>query len=143
MTVVSRLVVIFAALLTAGTAVPAADATQARGVTGVILARATIGATDYILREITIAPGGSTGWHYHDGTLTAVIRRGALNHYDATCRPDMAGGPGDIIVEQAGITHVHIERNTGTEPQILDVLYVLPVGSPLAEDASNPGCPFD
>jgi hypothetical protein len=37
---------------------------------------------------------------------------------------------------------VHIGRNLGTTPVVLDVLYVDPAGSPLSEDAPNPGCPF-
>lgn len=142
--IVARAVSVIVALLTVGIATEVeAAATPARGATGVVLARTTIGTTDYILREITVAPGGSTGWHYHDGTLYAVLRRGALNHYDRTCQHDIVGGPGDIIVERAGHDHVHIERNLGTEPQVLDVLYTLPTGSPLAEDAPNPGCPFN
>ncbi|WP_330182492.1 cupin domain-containing protein [Nocardia sp. NBC_01503] len=107
-----------------------------------ILSRTTIGDTDYILREITIAPGGSTGWHYHDGTLYAVIRQGQPFHYDASCEQDGSGGP-SAFVEPAGIGNIHIERNLGTELQILEVLYVLPTGSLLSEDAPNPGCPFE
>ncbi|WP_067569760.1 cupin [Nocardia acidivorans] len=130
-----------AALALAGPFAATAHATPSDGVTGVILSRTTIGDTVYILREITIAPGGSTGWHYHDGTLYAVIRQGQLFHFDSSCEQDGSGGPSGFV-ERAGIGNVHIERNLGTEPQILDVLYVLPTGSPLSEDAPNPGCPF-
>lgn len=132
-----------AALALMGSIAGIAQATPPDGVTGVILTRTTIGGTDYILREITIAPGGSTGWHYHDGTLYAVLRQGQMSHFDATCASDMTGGPGTTFVERAGTGNIHIERNLGTEPQILDVLYVLPAGSPLSEDAPNPGCPFN
>jgi hypothetical protein len=37
---------------------------------------------------------------------------------------------------------VHIGRNEGSVPVVLDVLYVLPHGSPFSEDAPNPGCDF-
>lgn len=120
-----------------------AHATPSDGVTGVIISRTTIGDTDYILREITIVPGGSTGWHYHDGTLYAVLRQGELSHYGPDCAIDQVGGAGTAFVERAGTGNVHLERNLGTESQILEVLYVLPAGSPLAEDAPNPGCSFD
>ncbi|MFC7425486.1 cupin [Nocardia tengchongensis] len=120
-----------------------AQATPSDGVTGVIISRTTIGDTDYILREITIVPGGSTGWHYHDGTLYAVLRQGQLSHYDSDCAVDQVGGAGTAFVERAGSGNVHLERNLGSEAQILDVLYALPAGSPLSEDAPNPGCPFD
>lgn len=71
------------------------------------------------------------------------MRQGQTAHYDSTCAVDQTGGPGTAFVERAGTGNVHIERNLGSEPQILDVLYVLPAGSPLAEDASNPGCDFN
>jgi quercetin dioxygenase-like cupin family protein len=140
----SRIVAVSATLLaTVAIGSATAGATPPSGVSAVVLGRTTVGDTDYILREITVAPGGSTGWHYHDGTLYALIRRGTLRHFGSACAPDMAGGPGDIVVERAGRRNVHIERNLSTEPQVLDVLYVLPAGSPLAEDAANPGCPFN
>ncbi|MFE3256310.1 cupin [Nocardia sp. NPDC059091] len=120
-----------------------AHATPSSGISAVILSQTTIGGMDYILREITVAPGGSTGWHYHDGTLYALVRQGELSHYGSDCVVDQTGGPGTTFVERAGAGNVHLERNLGTEPQILDVLYVLPAGSPLSEDAPNPGCPFD
>ena len=37
---------------------------------------------------------------------------------------------------------MHIGRNLGTDPVILQIIYVDPVGKPLAEDAPNPGCDF-
>lgn len=132
-----------ASLALIGSIASTAHATPSDGVTAVILSKTTIGDTDYILREITIAPGGSTGWHYHDGTLYAFFRQGQISHYDSNCDIDMSGGPGTAFIERAGLGNVHIERNLGTEPQILDVLYVLPTGSPLSEDAPNPGCPFN
>ena len=46
-----------------------AGATPPTGVSAKILAQTTVGGKDFILREITVAPGGSTGWHFHDGTL--------------------------------------------------------------------------
>src|SRR5882757_6368045 len=59
---------------------PAADATPGSGVTATILSKTTVGQTDYVLREITIQPGGTTGWHFHDGTLYAFVKAGTLTH---------------------------------------------------------------
>jgi quercetin dioxygenase-like cupin family protein len=124
-------------------AVPAtAQATPGSGVTGVIITQTTIGDTDYILREITIAPGGSTGWHFHDGTLYGYVRQGTLTHNESNCAVDGVYDAGDSLVEPSGSSHVHIGRNLGTTPVVLDVLYVDPAGSPLSEDAPNPGCDF-
>jgi hypothetical protein len=33
-------------------------------------------------------------------------------------------------------------RNLGDTPLVLEVVYIMPTGKPLAEDAPNPGCPF-
>ncbi|MFD8498135.1 cupin domain-containing protein [Amycolatopsis sp. NPDC059657] len=121
--------------------VPAtAEATPSSGVTGVILSKTTLGKTDYILREITIQPGGGTGWHYHDGTLYAFVKAGTLTHNDADCVTEDVYRTGSTFPEHPDL--VHIGRNLGTTPVVLDVLYVLPTGSPLSEDAPNPGCDF-
>ncbi|HEY3607280.1 MAG TPA: cupin domain-containing protein [Pseudonocardiaceae bacterium] len=119
-----------------------AQATPSSGVTGTIIAKTTIGGKDYILREITIAPGGSTGWHFHDGTLFGVVERGTLTHNESNCAVDGVFHAGDTIVEPSGANHVHIGRNLGTTPLVLEILYVDPAGSPLSEDAPNPGCGF-
>ena len=132
-------------LLAAGTALVApgvADATPSSGVTGTIISQTTVGGKDYILRRITIAPGGTTGWHYHDGTLYAFVEQGTLTHDESDCQVDGSYGPGSAFIEPSGSDHVHIGRNLGTTPVLLDVLYVDPAGSPLSEDAPNPGCSF-
>ncbi|GAB2805648.1 cupin domain-containing protein [Actinoallomurus bryophytorum] len=112
------------------------------GVTGTIIAQETVGTRDYILREITLPPHQSTGWHFHKGTLYGVVKKGTLSHYDSTCESDGVYRQGSPIVEPSGSNHVHIGRNLGDTPVVLDVLYVLPHGSALAEDAPNPGCDF-
>lgn len=115
-----------------------AAATPSSGVSGVIIAQRTVGDTDYVLREITIAPGGYTGWHSHDGTLYAYVRQGTLTRTMADCVTVEVSPAGSTVVERP--VHVHIGRNLGTVPVVLDVLYVLPAGSPLSQDAPDPGC---
>ncbi|HJP73841.1 MAG TPA: cupin domain-containing protein [Pseudonocardiaceae bacterium] len=132
-------------LLAGGAALVApgvANATPSRGVTGTILSQTTVDGKDYILRRITIDPGGSTGWHYHDGTLYAVVEQGTLTHDESNCQVDGSYGAGSFFIEPSGSGHVHIGRNLGSTPVILEVLYVDPAGSPLSEDAPNPGCSF-
>jgi quercetin dioxygenase-like cupin family protein len=117
-----------------------AAATPATGVSARILAQTRVGGTDYIVREITVQPGGSTGWHYHDGTLYAVVLSGTLTRTQADCTTTEVSPAGSTLVEASA--HVHIGRNLGARPVVLMVLYVNPAGSPLAEDAANPGCGF-
>lgn len=119
-----------------------AHATSSSGVSARILAQHTVDGKDYILREITIQPGGSTGWHYHDGTLYALVKDGVLTHTDADCTTTQTYRRNDTLTEPSGIANIHIGRNLGTTPVTLDVLYVDPAGSPLSEDAPNPGCTF-
>lgn len=140
---ISRGLAVFAAAAVATIALPvAAGATPPSGVTGTILWQQTVNGEDYIFRQITVAPGGSTGWHYHDGTLYAYVQQGTLTHDESDCQVDGVYHAGRSFIEPSGSSHVHIGRNLGTVPLILDVLYVDPAGSPLSEDAPNPGCDF-
>lgn len=139
------LIVLSAVLALVG--VPAAvSATPGSGVTGVILAQGESddgivirgrGTTDVVVREITIQPGGSTGWHYHDGQLIAVVKQGTLTRTMDDCTTEVTPA-GESFVEPRGRNHVHIGRNLGTEPVILMVTYVLPDGKPLSQDAPKP-----
>ena len=97
---------------------------------------------DYIFREITIAPGGSTGWHSHDGQLFGVVKEGVLMHYRADCSMDGLYLAGQSIAEKGGPDYVHIGRNPGPGPLVLQVLYIDPAGAPLSDDAPDPGCGF-
>jgi quercetin dioxygenase-like cupin family protein len=128
------------ALMAAGAGI--ADATPARGVTAKIFWQHTVGGKDYVYREVTIAPGGSTGWHFHDGNLFGVVRQGTLTHNVHDCSIDGVYHTGQAIKEPSGADHIHIGRNLGDTPVVLDVLYIDPAGSPLSEDAPNPGCDF-
>lgn len=131
-----------AAAFTMGAA-GAAQATPAGpGVVGKIISSTTVGKTDLVLREITIPPGQATGWHYHDGQLFGKVKQGTLSHFDDTCASDGVYRKGSVIREPAGSDQVHIGINRGRTPVVLEVLYVLPTGSPLSEDAANPGCSF-
>ena len=117
-----------------------ANATPGSGVTSVEISHQTVGDKDYILREITIAPGGSTGWHFHDGTLFGYVTQGTLTHFHSDCSVDGVYSAGDSLVEKSGSDNVHIGRNLGSTPMVLDVVYVDPAGSPLSEDAPAPSC---
>ncbi|MFJ6572721.1 cupin domain-containing protein [Streptomyces sp. NPDC091292] len=138
----TKLTATAAALLGLTAAAGTAHATPpGPGVVGTVISRTTVGDTDYVLRVLTIPPGQATGWHYHDGTIHGFVRQGTLSHYDATCGSDGVYPAGTSITERPDYTH--IGRNLGTEPLVLEVLYVLPHGAPLSQDAPNPGCGFE
>ncbi|MFD9890544.1 cupin [Amycolatopsis sp. NPDC059027] len=121
----------------------AAHATPGRGVTAVTIFDRVADGTEYVLKEITLAPGGSTGWHFHPGPVRGVVKQGVLSHHDSTCASDGVYHAGAVIAEQSGPGYVHIGRNLGETPVVLEVLYRNPVGQPLAVDVPNPGCSFE
>lgn len=122
-------------------AAPAA-ATPPRDTEGTVLWEMTDGGNDYVFLEITIAPGGSTGWHSHAGQLLATVKEGVLLHNRADCSVDGFYVAGQDIAEKGGPGYVHIGRNVGPTPLVLQVLYIKPAGSALADDAPDPGCGF-
>ncbi|MFI1012221.1 cupin domain-containing protein [Streptomyces sp. NPDC020965] len=126
----------------------AANATSGNEVTGTVLAQGVSkgklklkakGRTDVIVRTITIEPGGSTGWHYHDGQLLAVVQSGTLTRTLEDCSVEVTPA-GSAFVEPSGAQHRHIGRNRGTEPVVLYLTYLLPHGSPLSVAAEAPPC---
>src|SRR6516162_3506617 len=88
-----------------------AGAAVGHGVQGTVLWQTSADGTDYVFREITIAPGGSTGWHWHDGRLYGVVKQGTLTHNMSDCSIDGIYRAGDSIAEPSGADHVHIGRN--------------------------------
>jgi quercetin dioxygenase-like cupin family protein len=119
-----------------------AAATPPRDTDGTVLWQTADDGKDYIFREITIAPGGSTGWHSHDGQLLGTVKEGVLMHYRADCSMDGLYVAGQSIAEKGGPDYVHIGRNPGPGPLVLQVLYIDPAGAPLSDDQPDPGCGF-
>ncbi|WP_194926156.1 cupin [Catenulispora pinisilvae] len=119
-----------------------ASATPASGVSGTVIGKTTILGADSVHQQITIQPGGSTGWQWHDGTLAVYVEQGSVTHNDASCTATDVFSQNTSFVEAGGADNVQIDRNLGTTPVVLDVEYTNPAGSPLAQDAPNPGCGF-
>lgn len=76
-----------------------ASATPGIDIDAEILSKATVDGQDYTTKEITIAPGGSTGWHWHGGRVFGVIREGTLTHNSADCSIDGIYPAGDPLTE--------------------------------------------
>jgi quercetin dioxygenase-like cupin family protein len=119
-----------------------ATATPGVGVDVETLSQATVDGQDYVTKQITIAPGGSTGWHWHPGRVFGVIREGTLTHDMANCAEDGSYPAGSPVTEGTGPDNVHIGRNIGPDPVVMWVSYIVPAGRPLSNDVPNPGCPF-
>jgi len=86
------------------------SATSGTGVTGTVLGTGTSPdgivvtsreKTDVAVLEITIAPGGSTGWHYHDGQVIAVVKSGTLTRTLHDCSTELtSGAAGGTLIER-------------------------------------------
>ena len=116
-----------------------AYATPSENADPVVISQARVDGVDYITREITIQPGGSTGWHYHDGRVFGVVREGTLTRNMADCSV-IASPAGSAVTEDSGSDHAHIGRNLGPEPLVLWIDYIQPAGTPLSVDVPDPGC---
>lgn len=120
-----------------------ASATPGIGIDAETLSQATVDGHDYVTKQITIAPGGSTGWHWHPGRVFGVIREGTLTHDATDCSVDGIYPAGSPITEGSGPDDVHIGRNLGSEPVVLWVVYIDTAGDPLSNGVPNPGCQFE
>ena len=101
-----------------------------------VVAQTSAQGSTFVVRDTTIEPGGAIGWHWHSGAVVAVVKRGMLQHFRSDCTVD-AYGPGESFAEPSGSDHVHDGRNLGPGPVLLEVIYVVPSGTPLAQ-AHNP-----
>ena len=86
---------------------------------------------DTAFQELTIAPGGYTGWHTHPGPAFAAVVQGegTLYHARAGC-PAHTYGPSSGFFQPSA--DVHNFRNEGSAALKLYAFYVLPSGTPNA-----------
>ena len=70
-----------------------------------------------ILESITIAPGGSFGWHTHGAPVAVVVTGGTLTVFDPTVNTARRSRSRreQSFVEPAN--HVHLARNDGKKPR--------------------------
>jgi quercetin dioxygenase-like cupin family protein len=136
-----RSVVLVGAVVAGLLCAPApAHATAGREVTATEVWKRTTDGIDYTFRLITLAPGGSTGWHTHPGRVYGTVKEGTLTHSLSDCTIDGVYPTGAGVFEPPDVTH--IGRNLGDTPVVLQILYILPAGSPLSVDQPDPGCGF-
>ncbi|WP_431954047.1 cupin domain-containing protein [Nocardia lijiangensis] len=114
-----------------------ANASPASGTASRVLARLSLGGRDLLLRQTVIEPGGTSGWHFHDGTLLVLVARGTLDHPGADGAP-VTYRRGRVFREPSGPEYPHVARNLGTTSVTLFVLYLNPKGSPLSRHITPP-----
>jgi quercetin dioxygenase-like cupin family protein len=87
-------------------------------------------AGEVVVQEVTIAPGGTTGWHSHPGPVVVVVKQGTLTYIRAdggvcSSTPYAAG----TAFVDPGQGHAHTAFNLGSENLVLMATYFdVPVG---------------
>jgi quercetin dioxygenase-like cupin family protein len=126
-----------------------AQATPSSGLTNVTLARGTnlsngtiplqVG-NDVVMAQITVQPGGSSGWHSHPGGAIIVVKEGSLTVYrslGSQCETTTYGA-GQAFIERPG--EVDQVINLGSIPYILYVTFPrVPQGVSPRTDEPDPG----
>jgi quercetin dioxygenase-like cupin family protein len=105
----------------------------------------TKSSLDFVTQQITIAAGGTTGWHSHPGPVLVTIKSGGLTVVYAD-DPTCAGRTytaGQSFVDRGDET-VHTARNLGTTPVEFWATYLVPgaPGSAFRVDEADPACSF-
>jgi quercetin dioxygenase-like cupin family protein len=98
----------------------------------------TQGAIDAMMLQLTLAPGGTGGWHSHAGPLITIVTQGTLTLIDAHCKRQ------DIQAGQAVISNgsTHKDENLGTTPVTFNVTFLIPhaVARPPVDQSAPAGC---
>jgi len=97
----------------------------------------TDGDLDALTVEITLAPGGTGGWHSHSGPLITIVKQGSLTLLDDSCVP-LEIGAGHAAILSGSMAK---DENRGTTPVTFDVTFLIPRGAPPRIDEPAPaGC---
>jgi quercetin dioxygenase-like cupin family protein len=99
--------------------------------------------TDVAMAQITVDPGGSSGWHSHPGGAIIVVKQGSLTVYSPVgnrCEITTYSA-GQAFVERPG--EVDDVLNESTMPYVLLVTFPrVPQGESARTDEADPGtCP--
>lgn len=80
-----------------------------------------------LTQELTIHPGGSTGWHSHPGPVLVTVIHGSFRYQEDDC--SFVDYPAGETILDSGGGHVHIGRNVGTVDLDISVTYLIPAGA--------------
>ena len=125
------------------------EATPPSGLTNITLARGTDTShgsiplrfgTDIAMAQITVNPGGSSGWHSHPGGAIIIVQAGTLTVYRSAGRKceTTTYSAGQAFIERPG--EVDQVLNTGSVPYVLYVTFPrVPPGGSTRTDEPDPG----
>jgi quercetin dioxygenase-like cupin family protein len=96
---------------------------------------------DIVSVDVTLTPGGTTGWHSHPGPVFVIVKKGPLTVYNAPeCEPQVYQ-TGEGFVEG---DNVHTVVNEGVEDGRFVATFIIPVAAERTHSEPQPtenGCP--
>jgi quercetin dioxygenase-like cupin family protein len=97
-----------------------------------LIACTVVTPCDMAFQQVTIAPGGHTGWHTHPGTTFVAVAEGEGTLYHGGAAGTACAShrylPGGGFFQS--FKDVHTLWNHGTTNLVVHALYVLPPGTP-------------
>ncbi len=98
----------------------------------------TEGAANFIVQDVTFAPGGTTGWHKHPGVLLLSLTAdsGSVDWYDSNCVKHVYNA-GDSWTEG---TTLHDVVNSSSSNAHFIVTYIVAKGVNKRTDQPAPAC---
>jgi mannose-6-phosphate isomerase-like protein (cupin superfamily) len=109
-----------------------------------LMACGAAAACDLAFQQLTIAPGGHTGWHNHPGPTFVAVAQG-----EGTLYQEKAGCPSQKYGVNSGFfqpsSEIHNFRNEGSSTLTVFAFYMLPSGTPntaiRTDQAQSTNCP--
>lgn len=95
-------------------------------------------ATEVSVLTLTVAPGGTTGWHSHPGFAVIAVTEGTGTLYYADCSEDSLPA-GTAFVETGDDPPTKFTNETA-EPVVLTVTFFAPQDAPIIHDEAQPDC---
>lgn len=100
-------------------------------------------AGEVVVQQITIAPGGTTGWHSHPGPVVVVVTAGALTFVDeehGVCTETTYSAGTAFVDPGQGHAHTAFNRGTGNL-ELIATYFDVPVGaSPRIDQPAASAC---
>lgn len=102
----------------------------------------TKGPVDIVTLRVTVAPGGTTGWHSHGGAVVVTVASGTATLYEAartTCAREVVPA-GQAFWEAADLPS-HVLVNEDSEPVVVYATFFLQDGAaPVIDQPRPPVC---
>ena len=94
--------------------------------------------TDFVVQQVTFAPGAYSGWHHHPGVILVLVKSGQVTTHDENCQTKTYS-QGQAFVE-SGNAPFMVSNESGTVTAVDVATQVAPAGSPFRVEDDPPPC---